>query len=40
MIEIVQALIYHYAVLVNETDTGVGITTRTDFLRLLGKEEQ
>ena len=38
--EIAQALIYHYAVLVVEADENVGIVTRADFLRLLGKEEQ
>lgn len=35
LIEIAQALIYHYAVLVEEADKKVGIVTRADFLKLL-----
>jgi len=33
--KIAQALIYHYAVLVAESDEKVGIVTRADFLGLL-----
>lgn len=40
IIEIAQALVYHYAVLVVEGDKKVGIVTRADFLRLLRKEKQ
>jgi predicted transcriptional regulator len=36
IIEIAQALVYHYAVLVVETSRKVGIVTRADFLRLIG----
>ena len=36
IIEIAQALIYHYAVLVVEANGKVGIVTRADFLQLLG----
>lgn len=34
IIEIAQALIYHYAVLVQESEGNVGIVTRADFLKL------
>jgi predicted transcriptional regulator len=38
-IEVAQALIYHYAVLIVEADRKVGIVTRADFLRLLSNQK-